>query len=162
MFILYHLRLLYFSYMSITCQFCFLFKNVFFLWPHPWHMDVLRLGVESELPLQASATGTATLDPSHIFDLHHSSWQCWVLNPLSHDRNCQFWMAVLWIPRYTDETVNKYILHPTFFPATPISVRMSFLHRCRNSTSTFLYHPNRYSCSIFYFLLEYSWFPMSC
>ena len=28
-------------------------------------------------------TATAMPDPSHIFDLHHSSWQCWILNPVS-------------------------------------------------------------------------------
>ena len=26
-------------------------------------------------------------DPSCICDLHHSSWQCWILNPLSEVRN---------------------------------------------------------------------------
>ena len=29
-----------------------------------------------------AATATATPDPSRICDLHHSSWQCWILNPL--------------------------------------------------------------------------------
>ena len=48
---------------------------------HPWHTEVLRLGVESELQLPAYTT--TTLDPSFICDLHHSSWQCWILNPLS-------------------------------------------------------------------------------
>ena len=33
-------------------------------------MEVLRLGVESEL--QPKTYATATLDPSHIFDLRHS------------------------------------------------------------------------------------------
>ena len=46
-------------------------------------MEVLRLGVKSELQLQAHATAMATLDPSHIYDLHCSLWQCWILNPLS-------------------------------------------------------------------------------
>ena len=27
------------------------------------------------------ATATATLDLSHICDLHFSLWQCWILNP---------------------------------------------------------------------------------
>ena len=38
-------------------------------------MEVLRLGVESELQLLAYTTVTATQDPSHVCDLHHSSWQ---------------------------------------------------------------------------------------
>jgi len=29
----------------------------------------------------------ATLDPSRVCDLHHSSWQCWILNPLSKVKN---------------------------------------------------------------------------
>ena len=41
----------------------------YFLGPHLWHMDVPRLGVESELHLQAYTTATATSDPSHVFNL---------------------------------------------------------------------------------------------
>ena len=54
------------------------------------HMDVPRLGVELELQLLAYATATATWDLSHVCDLHHSSQQCWILNPLSEvrDRTC--------------------------------------------------------------------------
>ena len=47
--------------------------------PHLQHMEVPRLGVESELALLAYATATAMPDPSHICDLHHSSWQSWIL-----------------------------------------------------------------------------------
>ena len=54
-----------------------------FLGPHLQHMEVLRLGVQSELQLPPYTTVTATQDPSHICDLHHSLWQHWVLNPLS-------------------------------------------------------------------------------
>jgi len=55
-----------------------------------WHLEVPRLGVESELQLPAYTTATATPDLSHICELHHSSWQCWVLNPLSgaRDQTC--------------------------------------------------------------------------
>ena len=44
-------------------------------------MEVSRLWVESEL--QLPATATATQDPSCICDLHCSSWQGQILNPLS-------------------------------------------------------------------------------
>ena len=54
----------------------------FFLGPHPWHMEVPRLGVQSELQLPAYARATATRDLSRICDLHHSSRQCRILNPL--------------------------------------------------------------------------------
>ena len=55
----------------------------FFLGPHPWHMEVPRLGVSLELQLQAYARATATQDPSRFCDLHRSSRQCRILNPLS-------------------------------------------------------------------------------
>ena len=40
----------------------FIYLFFVFLGPHLWHMDVPRLGVESELQLLATATGTATWD----------------------------------------------------------------------------------------------------
>ena len=70
-------------------MFCFLF--VFsFLWPHLWHMEVPRLGVELEQQLPAYSTATATQEPSCICDLHCSLRQCWILNPLNkaRDRAC--------------------------------------------------------------------------
>ena len=50
-------------------------------------MEVPRLGVKPELQLLAYTTATTMLDLSHIFDLHHSSWPCWILNPLSEARD---------------------------------------------------------------------------
>ena len=50
-------------------------------------MEVPRLRVKSELWLPAYATATAMTDPSHICDLHHSSWQHQMLNPLSEVRD---------------------------------------------------------------------------
>ena len=50
-------------------------------------MEIPRLGVESELLLLAYATATATPDPSHVCDLHHSSWQHWILDLLSEARD---------------------------------------------------------------------------
>ena len=50
-------------------------------------MEVPRLGVESELQLLARTTVTATQDPSHVCNLHHNSWQHWILNPLSEARD---------------------------------------------------------------------------
>ena len=45
-------------------------------------MEVPRLGVESELQLQAYTTATATPDPSRICNLCRSLWQPGTLNPL--------------------------------------------------------------------------------
>ena len=51
------------------------------------HMEVPRLRVESELQLLAYTTATVTRDPSCICNLHHSSWQRWILVPLSEARD---------------------------------------------------------------------------
>ena len=56
---------------------CFCFSGL-----HPWHMEVLRLGTESEL-LQLPAYITATA----MQDLSHSSHQHRNLNPLSKARD---------------------------------------------------------------------------
>ena len=50
-------------------------------------MEVPRLGIESELQLPAYTTATATQYLSHVCDLHHSSQQCQILNPLSKARD---------------------------------------------------------------------------
>ena len=72
-------------------------KNFFFMFvcfggPHLRHMEVPRLGVESELQPLAYTTAKATWDPSCIFALHYSSQRCWILNPLSKakDQTCIF------------------------------------------------------------------------
>ena len=56
---------------------------VCFLEPNPQHKEVPRLGVEYELQLPAYTTATATSDLSRVCDLHHSSGQHRILNPLS-------------------------------------------------------------------------------
>ena len=53
-----------------------LFFFFVFLGPQLQHMEVPRLGVELELKPLAYTTAMAMPDPSHICDLHHSSWQC--------------------------------------------------------------------------------------
>ena len=44
------------------------FNFFVFLGPHTWHMEVSRLGVQTELQLPAYTT--ATQDPRCVFDLH--------------------------------------------------------------------------------------------
>ena len=68
-------------------MFYFIFIFHFFLGPHLWHMEVLGLRVELELLLLAYTTATATQDPSCICNLHCSSQQHWILNPLSEARD---------------------------------------------------------------------------
>ena len=60
-----------------------LFFLFFFLGPHQWHMEVPRLGVESELKMVVYTTAMATPGPSHICKLHCSLQKCRILNPLS-------------------------------------------------------------------------------
>ena len=75
-----------------------LFSFFFFLGLHPWHMEVPRLGVKLELQLPAYATATVTWDPSHFCNLHHSSRQRWILNPLSEARDrTHILMDINWI-----------------------------------------------------------------
>ena len=49
--------------------------------------EVPRLGVESELQLPAHTTATALWDLSQVCDLHYTSWQRWILDPLSEARD---------------------------------------------------------------------------
>ena len=65
----------------------YIFPHLFaYLELHPWHMEVPRLGVQSELQLPAYTRATATLDPNCVCNLHQSSQQHWILNPLSEAR----------------------------------------------------------------------------
>ena len=57
-----------------------------FLGLHLQHMDLPRLGVESELQLLIS-TATTKQDLSRICNLHHSSRPCCILNPLNEARD---------------------------------------------------------------------------
>ena len=79
-----------------------MFICLFFLRLPPRHMDVPKLGDESKLQLPACTTATATWlrircchelwcrSPNRVCDLHHSSWQHLILNPMSkaRDRTC--------------------------------------------------------------------------
>ena len=58
----------------------FLFFALVFLEPHPWHIG-------SQATPAALTTVTAMPDLSHVCDLHHSSWPCWILKPLSEARD---------------------------------------------------------------------------
>jgi len=62
-------------------------------------MEVPRLGVELELQLLTYATAIAMPDLGCVFSLHHSSGQCWILNPLSgtRDQACILMDATSWV-----------------------------------------------------------------
>ena len=50
-------------------------------------MEGPRLGVELELELLAYTTATTMQDRSHVCDLHHSSQQHWIPDPLIEARD---------------------------------------------------------------------------
>ena len=59
------------------------------------HLEVPRLGIESELQLPACTKDTAKLDPCLLWDLYHRSQQLlnhWILNPL---REAKDWTHIL-------------------------------------------------------------------
>ena len=86
----YSMRVKEFSHGEIKCFFFFFFFFNDFSGLRIRYMEVSRLEVESELPLLACATATATQDPSLACDLHHSSWQHRILNPLRGARFLTF------------------------------------------------------------------------
>ena len=59
---------------------------------HLQYMEFPRLGVQSELQLLTQTTATATPDLSLVWDLHQSSRQHQILNPLREARN---WTCLL-------------------------------------------------------------------
>ena len=68
---------------SVVNFFLSFFFFFFFFWLCPHHMVFFRVGVELGLWIPAYTIATAMPDPSHVCDLHHSSEQCWIPNPLS-------------------------------------------------------------------------------
>ena len=86
-------------------------------------MEIPRLGVELELQLPAYTTATATQDPTHVFDLHQSSGQRQILNPLSKARD---WTHILmdtsgvhyhWSPMGTLNLFLRILSLPGFYKA---------------------------------------------
>ena len=81
--------------------FFFFFWSFVLLGLQLWHMEVPRLGVQSEMQLPSSTTATAIAmrDRSRFCDLHHSSRQCQILNPLSKARDrTRNLMVTRWVP----------------------------------------------------------------
>ena len=77
-----------FTCKSMICTVILFFAFTFcFLELNPRHMGVPRQGTELELQLPAYTTPTAMGDPSHVCDLHHSSWQHWIPDPLIKARD---------------------------------------------------------------------------
>ena len=72
------------------------------------HMEQ-QAGVELELQLLAYTMAAATRDPSHICDVHRSSWQRWIFVPLSEARDpSQVFMDTNWVPFLFATTGTPY------------------------------------------------------
>ena len=83
------------------------------LGPHLQHVEVPRLGVQSELQLPAYTTATATWDPSRLYDLHHSSQPRQILN-LSGDMFLQYFPCLFASMLKTPSC--PVFLYPIFLP----------------------------------------------
>ena len=110
-------------------------------------MEVPRRGVKSELQLLAYTTAATPPDPSCLCNLHHSSWQCRILNLLSKARDqthilvdtswIHFCCAIrgipsAWIFFLSLLNVYQWLVTPTFrnifFSAFIILLSPNFLH----------------------------------
>ena len=114
----------------------FFFFFFCFLGPHQQHMEVPRLGIESELQPLAYARATATPDPSHVCDLHHSSRQRQILNPLSEPRDQTHNLMV--------PTQIHFCCATTGIPLSPLSNLPPGL--CIENFFQMLLKSNSYSC----------------
>ena len=98
-------------------------------------MEVPWLGVKSELQLPANATVTATWDLSRICDLHHSSQQYQILNPLIKARDGTHilmdpgWVCWPWRELRASGFQNELL--------KPISDKMAFFSFFVYSTNTY-------------------------
>ena len=68
----------------------------FFLEPHMQHMEVAcaRVLIGATAASHSHSQSNARSSLSHIYNLHHSSWQPWILNPFSKAR---VWTQSSWI-----------------------------------------------------------------
>ena len=96
--------------------FCFVF-SFFFLQLHLQHVEFPGLGVKLELQLPAYTIATATLDLSHICDLHHSSWQSQILNSLSEARDRT---------QIFTETYGKFLIHLVMMKTPQLGFTLAF------------------------------------
>ena len=65
----------------------FIYLFIYILGLRFWHMEIPRLGVESELQLLTYTTATSMWGPSHVGDLRHGSQQHRIPNPLNEVRD---------------------------------------------------------------------------
>ena len=117
-------------------------------------MEVLWVGVKSELKLPAYTTATATQDPSHVCNVHHSSWKCQILNPMSKARE---WTHILWDTSQvhyhwaTMGTHNRYNIY-----MKPQKIPKSQSNLEKEKQSRWITIPN-FNTPLFFFFLIFLW-----
>ena len=74
----------------------------------------------------AYATATATQDPSHVCDLHHSSQQRWILNPMSEvkDQTCVLMDTAEPQWELLKLTILNFTLYPSGWKSLPSSLSL--------------------------------------
>ena len=143
------------------CMFiCFCFCC--FLGLHLQHMDVHRLGVQSELQLPAYVAAATTSDQRRVCDLHHSSQQCQILNPLSkaRDRTCNLmvprWIHFSFPTRGTPRNGSNFwmlILYPVILLNSLISLGSFCLESIYTYLDTFNFFLDTFLFLLFVWLL---------
>ena len=97
-------------------------------------MEVPRLVVQLELQLPAYTTAIAMQDPSHIFNLHHSSQQHRILTPLREARD---WICILMdtcqVHNLLSHNRNS---HVTLISIITTNVGIMYLHTHTHAHST--------------------------
>ena len=96
---------------SATCPWlCHLFFFLFRAAPGAYGSSQAR----GQIQLPAHARATAIQDPSHVCNLHHSSRQCWILNPLSEARDqTQILVDASWVHNLLSHSWNSSV--PSYF-----------------------------------------------
>ena len=109
-------------------------------------MEGSRLGVKLELQLPAYTT--ATLFPSHVCDLHHSSQQRRILNPPSEARdgtcNLMVTSSIHFLCTRTGtppQSSDRFPHQPSPFPSSPKSVSVPFQQQPKSTLPSSWAHP---------------------
>ena len=124
-----HVHLLYiFGCISMTLFFSFLGLLL-------GQIEVPRLGDKLELQVPAYATAVSTQDLNCVCDLHHSSWQLWILDQLSKARDririlmYTSWVCYHWATMGTTSMtllktlyIFKIIYHLEFSPVPSVPI----------------------------------------
>ena len=124
-----------------------------FLRQHPQHMEGPRPGVKSELQLSTYTTATATSDPSWVCNLHHSSSQRRILNPLSKARDgtcilmdtsqiCSHW-AITGTPDHLFLIISSSVYHGHLVFLLNSIPPQSWKHFCYSCCLFLVHVPNK-------------------